>query len=340
MRLPPFDYHSPNTLDKALKIKAELGASAPVLAGGTDLIVNLRNRLLSPAAVIGLRNIGDMRGIEVHPDAVVLRAGTSLADTANHDAVKDHFPILARAVQSIGAVGIQHFRGTIGGNLCLTPRCLLYNQSLFWRTGKGACHRTGGKDCLVLKGSESCQAICSADTAPVLVSLAAQLTIAGLGGTRTIPISDFFTGKGESPFNLRPDEILTGIRLPIPWHPISSSYQRLAMRSAVDFPLINAAAVAIMSNGKIESFRMTLSAAGPAPVALKDVETTVRGLKPDQDMVRLVREAAIRVAEGSVVENASASREYRVQMAGVVASRALKEALNLNDEAISARRYA
>ncbi len=329
MRLPPFDYHAPTTLAEALRIKNELGTSGPVLAGGTDLIVNLKHRLASPTAVISLKNIKEMTGIEAKPDAVVIKAGTSLMQTANDENVKKHFPILVKAIGSIGAVGIQHFRGTIGGNLCLSPRCILYNQSLFWRSGKDKCHRTGGKDCLVLKDSASCNAVCSSDTVPVLVALSAQLTIAGSGGKKTIPIGEFFTGKGESPFNLMPDEIVTEIRLPVPWAPMSWSYQRLSFRSSVDFPYINAAAVAIIEKGRVESSRSVLSAAGPAPIILKEVESMIKGQAPDPQIVKQAAAAALKAAEGAIVDNALAPKDYRIKMAAVLARRAVKEALGL-----------
>jgi len=329
MRLPSFAYHAPTSLVEALRIKNEMGTSAPILAGGTDLIVNLKHRLASPAAVISLKNIKDMTGIEAKPDSVVIKAGTSLAQTAEDENIRKHFPILIKAIESVGAVGIQRFRGTIGGNLCLQPRCILYNQSLFWRTGKDKCHRTGGKDCLALKDSQSCNAVCSGDTVPVLIALSAQLTIAGSGGKRSIPVSEFFTGKGESPFNLMPEEIVTEIRLPIPWGPTSWSYQRLSFRSAVDFPYINAAATAIIERGKVESFRAVLSAAGPAPAILKEVESAVKGQKPELGMVKQAGEIALKTAEGAIVENATVSKDYRVKMATVVVRRAVKEALGL-----------
>ena len=329
MLLPSFDYHAPGSLAEALKIKNQLGTSAPILAGGTDLIVNLKHRLASPAAVISLKNIKEMTGIEAKPDSVVIKAGTSLAQTAEDEAVKKHFPVLVKAIESIGATGIQLFRGTIGGNLCLQPRCILYNQSLFWRSGKDKCHRTGGKDCLALEKSESCNAVCSADTIPVLVALSAQLTIAGSGGKRSIPVSEFFTAKGESPFNLTPDEIVTEIRLPIPWGPTSWSYQRLSFRSAVDFPYINAAATAIIDKGKVESFRAVLSAAGPAPIILKEVESAIKGQKPEPEMARKASEIALKAAEGAIVDNAAVSKDYRIKMAAVVVRRAVKEALGL-----------
>ncbi|HMK36490.1 MAG TPA: FAD binding domain-containing protein [Desulfomonilaceae bacterium] len=327
MQLPQFDYHAPDTLEKALALKGNLGGMAPVLAGGTDLIVHLKQRLFSPAAVISLRNIKSLRGIETRADAIVIRAATPLAEIARDTSIQEHFPALVKAVNSIGATGIQAFRGTIGGNLCLQPRCILYNQSRFWRTGKGSCHRTGGKDCLALPGSESCHSVCSADTVPVLAAFSGQLTIAGSGGVRQIPVSDFFTGKGESPFKITPDEMVTEIRLPLPWAPASSAYHRLGMRSAVDFPLANAAATAIMQDGKVETFRLVISSAGPAPVVLKEAEALIRGNKPDGAMIDQVRLMARRMAEGVVVENSSISKDYRIKMLGVMTARAVKDVL-------------
>ncbi len=329
MRLPSFDYYAPDSLKEVLKIKGELGASAPVLAGGTDLVVQMKHGLVSPRAVISLKNITEIKGIEEEPNAVTIRAGTSLAQIAESEVVGRHFPILKKAVESIGAVGIQRYRGAIGGNICLTPRCNLYNQSFFWRTGKGSCHRTGGKECHALEGSESCQAVCSGDTIPVLIALSAQAGAAAATGTRMIPLTEFYTGKGESPFNLLPEEILTEIRLPLPWAPISWSYQRLAMRSAVDYPIINAACVAIVDKGKVENFRLVLAAAGPAPVILKEAEQLIKGSEPDAEMVAKAADMAVRAVEGIIVQNTAASKDYRIKMAGTMAARAVKEALGL-----------
>lgn len=329
MRLPAFDYQAPDKLDQALKIKGELGGNAAILAGGTDILVNLKHRLFAPATLISLKNINELRRIEAKPDAVAIGAMTTLSDLVNNAAINEHFPVLVDAVRSIGAQGIQAFRGTLGGNICLSPRCLFFNQSGFWRSGKGSCHRTGGKECHALEGSESCQSICSGDTVPVLIALSAQLTLAGPGGTRLMALSDFYTGKGETPFNILPEEILTEVRIPLPWARISASYQRLSVRAAVDFPLVNAAAVSIMDKGKVEYFRLVLAAIGPAPVVLKEVDSAIKGSEPNADMIETAGEAAFKVAEGAVVENASLSRQYRVKMAAALARRAVKEALCL-----------
>jgi 4-hydroxybenzoyl-CoA reductase beta subunit len=327
MRLPHFDYHRPEALDELLKLKESVGSAAVVLAGGTDLVVNLRNRLLSPGIVVSLARINRLREISVREDAIIIGAATPLSRVAEHEEIARHFPMLRSAVDSIGAVSIQHFRGTIGGNVCSLPRCIFYNQSHFWRTGKGQCHRTGGRDCLALPGSSSCQAICSGDTVPVMAALSTQVTVAASGGSRILPFADLFSGKGESPFNITPQEIVTEFRIPLPWGPLSTSYKRISLRSAVDFPLVNAATAAIVEKGKVETIRVVLSACGPSPIALKEVEALIKGNEPSRDMLPIVERMARQAAEGVIIENAIVSKDYRIKMAGVVAKRSVAEAL-------------
>lgn len=329
MRLPHFEYHRPESLNQLLKLKESMGGAALVLAGGTDLVVNLRNRLLSPAAVISLARLDRLREITLNDDSITIGAATPLNKITEHADIANYFPMLLRAVDSIGAVTIQHFRGTIGGNVCSLPRCIFYNQSHFWRTGKGQCHRTGGRDCLALPGSSSCQAICSGDTVPVLAALSTQVAVAENGGSRMVPFMDLFSGKGETPLNITPQEVITEFRVPLPWGPLSTSYKRISLRSAVDFPLVNAATAATLQDGKVEGIRVVLSACGPSPIALKEVDALLKGNEPSPDMLPTVEKMARQAAEGIIVENAIVSKEYRIKMAGVVAKRSVGEALGL-----------
>jgi 4-hydroxybenzoyl-CoA reductase subunit beta len=329
MRLPEFEYYAPQNLKEALLLKGETGSGGHILAGGTDLVVNLKHRVISPQALISLKNIEELKQIETRVDSLVIGASATLVQLSENQTVKEQFPLLAKAVMSIGAPTIQHYRGTIGGNLCLTPRCIFYNQSSFWRSSAGLCLRTGGKDCLALPGSTSCVSICSSDTAGVLTALSAQLTVASRSGTRSMPITEFFSGKGEAPFTIMPNEMVTEIRIPLPWRPFSSSYQRSALRAAVDFPLMNASAVAIRDNGRVEAFRLVLSACGPSPIPLREIEARVKGREADPGIVGEVGAAAVRVAEGIVASNTSVSREYRIKLAGVLAKRAFCECMGM-----------
>lgn len=161
------------------------------------------------------------------------------------------------------------------------------------------------------------------------MALSAQLTIMGISGVRSIPIGDFFTGKGESPYNVGPDEILTEIRIPLPWAPISALYKRLSFRSAVDFPIVNAAVVVIHDNGSIGHFKAVISATGPAPIALKEAETLVKGKRPSPEIIEQLKAIALKATEGVIVNNASASMEYRHKMTAVMVGRAAREAFGI-----------
>lgn len=329
MRLPPFDYERPDSLDQALKIKESLGNSAMVVAGGTDLIVNLKHRLVSPALLVSLSSIPDLHEIYVERDTLVIGALAPLAKIAANDSVVKYFPLLRDAIRSIGALTIQHYRGTLAGNICCLPRCIFYNQSLFWRTGKGLCHRTGGRDCLASPGSSSCQAVCSGDTVPVLVALSAQTVLTSYRGSRNVAVIDLFTGKGESHLNITPEEILTEIRIPLPWGEVGSSFQKIAFRSAVDFPLVNAAAVAHLEGDRIQSMKVALSACGPNPLLIKEVDGLSKGNKPSKEMVHQIESIAEKLASGIIIDNTGVSKDYRAKMAAVVVRRAVRTALRL-----------
>ncbi len=329
MRLPPFDYESPETLDQALKLKESLGSAAMVLAGGTDLVVNLKHRLLSPSVLISLKNITDLQQIYIKQDTLVIGAVAPLIKVACHDIVNKHFPVLRDAIRSIGALTIQHYRGTLGGNICSLPRCIFYNQSLFWRTSKGLCHRTGGQDCLAMPGASSCQAVCSGDAIPALAVLSAQTVLTSYRGSRTVPITELFSGKGESYLNIGKDEILTEIRIPLPWGGLSSSFQKVSFRSAVDFPLVNAAAATFIEGDKIQSMKVALSACGPSPLMVKEVDSLAKGHRPSEEMLHRLERAAVKLAQGVVIDNTGVSKDYRAKMAGVVVKRAVKNALGL-----------
>jgi len=162
-----------------------------------------------------------------------------------------------------------------------------------------------------------------------LAALSAQTVLSSYRGSRTIALTDLFSGKGENYLNIGPEEILTEIRIPLPWGEIASSFQKIAFRSAVDYPLVNAAAVAFIEGGKIQSIKVALSACGPSPLMLKDVETLAKRTKPSEEMLVEIQRAASKLAEGVVIDNTGVSKDYRARMAGVAAKRAVRTALGL-----------
>ena len=154
MRLPSFEYRSPTTLGEALALLREHGAAAAVLAGGTDLIPRLRNRLVKADLVVSLKNIPGLDDIAVQGLNLEIGARASLKRIMTHPEVVSSLPGLIEALASVGAPAIQHETGTIGGNLLCETRCLQYNQSEWWRSGREPCFKNGGQVCHVLPDSK------------------------------------------------------------------------------------------------------------------------------------------------------------------------------------------
>ena len=326
MRLPKIDYLAPSSLSEALALLAEKGQAASVLAGGTDLLGRLRQRLVKPDVLVSLRNIEELKAVTLEGVTLRLGAAASLRTVMDHPEVRKELPGLAEALQSVGAAGIQHQRGAIGGNLLLDVRCLFYNQSDFWRSGRDKCFKNGGQVCHAVAESKECSASCQSDGAIMLAALSAQVLVKNKTGERLLGLAELFSGVGETPFTLAPEDLLCEIRIMLPPPGTGSSYQKLRWRSAVDYPLVSAAAVVSLSRGKVDRARLVIGAAGPAPLVIDDADKILRGQAPDDDLIDQAAAAARRKAEGVIVENAIAPAEYRRRMVRVMARRALKEA--------------
>jgi len=326
MRLPAFEYRSPESLDELLRIKAELGPAGAVLAGGTDLLVRLKQRLVKPEVVISLKKVDELKQIEADPINLAIGAGVTLDRVLADETVQAEFPGLHEAVGAIGHDSCQHHSATIGGNLLLQPRCLFYNQSEFWRQGHERCFKAGGQVCLALPESKECSCASLGDGAIMLLALSAQVKLASAGGERLIPIAQLFTGKGEEPFNLGQDEVLVDIRLPRPAGRTGSAYEKLSYRSFLDFALVSAAAFVSLNGKGVGRARLSIGGAGPAPLLVEEIGPLLRGQTLNQDLIAQAAEAAERAAAGRVVDNAGANPEYRRRMVGVMTARALSRA--------------
>jgi len=327
MRLPAFDYLAPGSLKDALEVLAEHGSAAVVQAGGTDLVPRLRQRLVRPDLVVSLKNLNELRGIAREGLTLRIGAMTTLKEVMDHDEVQGQFPGLVEAMASVGSPHIQHRTGAIGGNLLLGTRCLQYNQSEWWRSGREHCHKDGGQVCHVLPDSKECSASCQSDGAVMLVALGAQVVLRNVSGERVIKIPELFSGLGDAPFSLTPDELLTEIRLFLPPPGTGMSYRKLRWRSSIDFPLVSAGTMVTLSNGKFDRVRLALGAVGPAPLLVNEADKALRGRAPDSEAIEEATAQAGKKAEGSIVENTVAPAEYRRKMVAVLARRALSAAI-------------
>lgn len=324
LRLHPFEYHRPSTVGEALDLLAEHEDDAMPIAGGTDLVPNMKHKLFTPGHLVALKGIGEMRGIEeTEADGLRIGACETLDAVASSPIVGRRYPALARACSEISGPQLRR-AGTLGGNLCLDTRCTYYNQSYFWRKSLGFCLKKGGDECHVIRGGTRCVAAHSADTPPVLMVLDGVAEIAGPGGRREVPVDDFFTSDGVWNRQMEPGELVVSVRLPPRPEGTRTSFRKLRQRNAIDFPLLNLAAAAhVAGDGTVRELRMVVSALGSYPRQIGGLEETAVGERLTAEVI----EAAAAQAERQChpLENITVDPEWRGAMVPVLAGRALRD---------------
>jgi 4-hydroxybenzoyl-CoA reductase subunit beta len=285
MRLPLFAYHAPKTVAEAASILADHApGEAMLLAGGTDLIPNMKRRQQTPKVVVALRNVPDIRKA-TNGNGMVLGAGLTLTEIATDPRVKSHYPGLYQAASQIATPHLRNM-GTLGGNICLDTRCNYYDQSLEWRQAIGYCMKKDGTTCWVAPSSDRCLAVSSTDTAPMLVALGAKVTLVSRSdGGRVIPISDLYRNDGINYLTRRPDEVLTHVLLPNSkgW---TSVYWKLRRRGSFDFPVLSVAAAVKLGDGKVvQEARIVLGAVASRPMDAGDAAASLIGKSLADDAV-------------------------------------------------------
>src|SRR4051794_21336623 len=231
MRLPHFAYRSPRTVREA----AELLAASPdamLVAGGTDLLPNMKRRQQTPRTLVGLRRIDELRAI-ANGDGLTIGAGVTLTELVRDNRVRHSYGALWQAAAQVATPHLRNM-GTLGGNLCLDTRCNYYDQNYEWRKAIDFCMKKDGRTCWVATSSPKCLAVSSTDTAPALLALGARITLVSADSTRQIALSDLYRNDGIHYLTRLPTEILTAVHVPRPdgWR---STYWKLRRRGAFDF---------------------------------------------------------------------------------------------------------
>jgi 4-hydroxybenzoyl-CoA reductase subunit beta len=294
-----------------------------VIAGGTDLMPNMKHGLFTPEHVIALKQIGELHGIEEREGGVVIGAAESLAAVSRHPVVRSRFPSLSRSAGSVAGPQLRNM-GTIGGNLCLDTRCTYYNQTFFWRNALGFCLKKDGDVCHVTKVGKKCVAAHSADTAPVLMTLNAVADLESVNGTRTVPVQDFFVADGIENTVRGWNEIVTRIRIPVPSPRTRMAFQKVRQRGAVDFPLLNIAVAAELSDGlEVEGMRIVVSALGARPRVITGLDKVATGRVLDAALMEAIAERAFQQCHP--LTNIIVDPDWRRAMVSVHVRRALAE---------------
>jgi 4-hydroxybenzoyl-CoA reductase subunit beta len=321
LRLPHFRYLAPRSLDEAIALLHEHGPSAAVVAGGTDLFPNMKRRQQEPSVVIGLRGIGELRGIEHVDGGLRIGALATLHQVAGDRTLRERAPALATAAHLVSTPHLRRM-GTLGGNLCLDTRCTYYDQTYHWRKSIDFCMKKDGAICWVAPNSRRCWAVSSSDTAPVAVALRASLRLVSTSGERNVLAGDFFRDDGIQYLTRRPDEILADVRLPdcTDWR---MTYLKLRRRGSFDFPILGVAAAVKLSDGVVEDARLVLGAVGSSPVDQSHLARPLIGSTPSREAIEAVASEAYKGARP--LDNTDLNYAWRKRMARVYVTRALGE---------------
>jgi 4-hydroxybenzoyl-CoA reductase subunit beta len=323
--MAPFELHHPATVDEALALAAGL-PGAKFLAGGTDLVVNLRKRLHEPGHVINLKGVRELAGVTEEQGALVLGALTTIATLATDPLARRYLPVLAEAAGVVAGPTLRAM-GTLGGNLCLDTRCRYYNQSHFWRQANDFCLKKDGAVCHVAPGGSFCWAAYSGDTAPALLLLEAEVELAGPQGARRQPLADFYGADGRwavggEPGGPRPGELLLRVRVPLPGPGWQGVYEKLRVRDSIDYPLLGVGLMARREEdggGALTGLRMALTAVNPRPERVPGLEAFL-GRPLTLEVVDGLARKANRT--GKPMRTAVADPAYRRAMIGALVEKA------------------
>jgi len=311
MRLPWFEHRAPTSVQEAASILSGEGPGAMLIAGGTDLLPNMKRRHQAPKMLVSVRKIA-----ELQRNGSTLGTGITLSQVIQ----KKELPLgLRQAAHQVATVHLRNM-GTIGGNLCLDTRCNYYNQNYEWRKAIDFCLKKDGNICWVATASKRCVAASSTDCAPALMALGASVTLVSSTGEREVALEDFYNNDGIDYLKRRPDEILTSVRIPAGF---KSTYWKLRRRGAFDFPVLGVGAAIRFSGDVVEKARIALGAVASRPFLVEKANEFLHGKTLTDEVIE---EASRLVASrAKPLDNTDLDLYWRKDVSAQFATYALRE---------------
>jgi 4-hydroxybenzoyl-CoA reductase subunit beta len=327
--LPEFELLRATTLDDVIKARAKHPGSR-LLGGGTDLVVNIRRGIVAPPVLIDVNHVEELRTIKADAHAIEIGASVTLAELAAHPAVAEHYPVVAQAAAFIAGPTHRNM-GTVGGNLCLDTRCLFYNQSEWWRSANNHCLKTTGEICHVAPKSRGvCFATYSGDLAPALLTLGADVDLAGPAGKRTLPLDHLYIGysRQDQPITetlgdgkyflaLRPGEFVAAVRAK-KIAGLRSAYDKIRIRRSIEYPVTGVAVALKREGDTLADLRVAFTGTNPRPVLLDGAADLCGGALDERvfkGLDELVRDQVMSM------KTTFTPGHYRRRVAGVLARR-------------------
>lgn len=300
--MPVFELFQPASVADALTLLETHGTDAWVLGGGMDSFDWLKDRAKRAAVVVDLSQVSELRGIKEVDGGLEIGAMTTLTEVVRHPVVQAKFSILSQAAELVASPQIRN-QGTLGGNISQDTRCWYYRSG--W-----TCYRAGGNICYAdtptainrehaILAADRCVAVSPSDTAPALIALDAQMVIRRAGGERVVAADEYFVGPGTDITRmtvLRPNELLTAIRIPATWANATFYFEKVRDRQVWDFPLVNVASAMKATGGTIDQVRLAVGAVAAVPLRLTAVEAAVAGKPRNNETAQMAGELAVQGA--------------------------------------------
>ena len=301
--MPAFELFQPTTVDGALALLDRYGGDAWLMAGGLDSFDWLKDRIKRPTVVVDLSAVTELKGIRPAADGgLEIGATTTLTEVVRHPVVREKFGLLMQGAELAASPQIRN-QGTIGGNVSQDTRCWYYRSG--WD-----CYRAGGNICYAdtptainrehaIFDADRCVAVNPSDSAPALVALDAKFVIRSSRGEKVVDGEDFFIGPYVDITRmtiLRPDEILTAIRIPATWAGAQFYFEKVRDRQVWDFPLVNIASAMVVSNNTIQRIRLAVNGVAAHPMRLTSVEEAVVGRPRNEETATLAGNLAVQGA--------------------------------------------
>jgi len=318
--MKPFEFVQAKSAQEAVSFLGDEYNESKVLAGGLDLIGELKEHLIEPERLVSIGGIGDLNYIRIEGNATKIGATTTLAEIAAHPDLQKAHAAFAEAALVVGSPQIRNI-GTLGGNLCQRPRCWYYRGEFF------PCLRKGGAICYALSGRNYYNAILGggpsyivhpSDCAPALIALNAKVHLAGPDGPREMPLEDFFVLPTEiltRKNKLQPNEIITEVEIPA--HSLKSTYIKFRQREGFDWAL-SAAAVALEMDGvTCRKANIILGGVAPRPWRAKKAEEVLNGKAITEALAAEAAEASV---DGAV---ALSDNGYKIPLTQAIVKEAI-----------------
>ena len=314
--MPDFALHRPTDIEEAVRLRAET-EGALYVAGGTDMIVNVRRGIEQPAALIDLSAVKELQEIIEDEDGLHIGAAVTLETVARDERVLKSFTAVAEAAAAVAGPTHQSY-GTVGGNLCLDTRCLFYNQSEWWRKSNDYCMKERGDICHVAPGGKRCFAAFSGDVAPAALVHKAEVDLVSPNGRRRVPLTDIYRNDGMNHLAIEPGELLAVLHLPKPEAGQPSAYEKARVRGSIDFPLAGASVWIRQSGGTVEELRIALTAVNPYPQLVKNLDKFT-GTKLDDAALDEIAEMV--QSQAKPMRTTTVKPWYRRRVVGAIARR-------------------